>query len=231
MRVGYRRHWSGLLSFDLSVIPEGSRVICAALSLFAERWSGRPLEVGAYYVRRENAVDEATWSWAASEVPWQEGGCNGPNDRTQEPESQVLVHTIYRWYDWDLTHVVDGWINGWLANNGVSLQAVDIFDTDTVWFTSSDDEVVANRPRLVVQYVPPSEPTATSTDLPTHTPSPTMTHTVSPSATETEPTSITRTATATASVTPTASTTPTATESVPIVWQAFLPLVRKSEQR
>ncbi len=189
MRVGYRKHYSGLIKYDVSSIPQGSRIVCAALSLFAERWSGGPLDVGAYYVTRENAVDEATWTWAASGVPWQEGGCNGSADRLQTPESVISVHTIYRWYHFDLTRVVDGWVNGSLANNGVSLQALDRLDDDTAWFAASDDATVENRPRLVVLFVPPAgwEPTATpiATSTPTPTPTPTITPTPRPPVTET----------------------------------------------
>jgi hypothetical protein len=189
MRVGYRKHYSGLIKYDVSSIPQGSRIVCAALSLFAERWSGGPLDVGAYAVTRENAVDEATWTWAASGVPWQEGGCNGPDDRLQTPESVISVHTIYRWYHFDLTRVVDGWVNGSLANNGVSLQPLDRLDDDTAWFAASDDATVENRPRLVVLFVPPAgwEPTATplATVTPTSTPTPTITPTPRPPVTQT----------------------------------------------
>jgi hypothetical protein len=172
VRVGYRRHYSGLITYDVSGIPRGSRIVCAALSLFAERWSGGPLEVGAYYVKRDNSVREATWTWATSLIPWQMGGCNGPEDRLQTPESLVRIRTIYSWYHLDLTRVVDGWVSGSLANNGVSLQAVEELDEDTVWFTAADDGVPANRPKLVILYVPPAwaEPTPTRTATLTDTP-------------------------------------------------------------
>ncbi len=180
MRVGYRKHYSGLIKYDVSGIPEGSRIVCAALSLFAERWSGGLLEVGAYYVQRPNSVHEATWTWAAPGVPWQEGGCNGADDRLQAPESVISVRTIYRWYHLDLTRAVDGWVNGSLANNGISLQALQQLEDDTVWFAASDDGTVANRPKLVVLFVPPPGWVPTATPLPTSTPTPTATATVTP---------------------------------------------------
>jgi len=180
MRVGYRRHYSGLIKYDVSCIPEGSRVVCAALSLYAERWSGGPLDVGVYYVNRANAVSEATWTWATSAVPWQMGGANGPEDRLQVPESVITVHGIYQWYHLLLTRVVDGWVNGTLPNHGVSLQGIEPWDDDTVWFTASDDGTVAARPMLVVLYVPPSGPVATRTATRTATPTATPTATRTP---------------------------------------------------
>jgi len=180
MRVGYRRHFSGLIKYDVSDIPQGSRIVCAALSLFAERWSGGPLDVGAYYVKRENSISEATWTWATSLVPWQVGGCNGPDDRLQMPESVVTVTGIYAWYHLNLTQVVDGWVNGSLPNHGVSLQAVGEFDVDTVWFTASDDGTATNRPKLVVLFVPPPGWVPTPTHTATATPTPTLTATPTP---------------------------------------------------
>jgi hypothetical protein len=59
---------------------------------------------------------------------------------------------------------VAGWVHGTLDNNGISLQALNNTDDDTVWFVSSDDATAANRPRLVVLYVPPDgTPTPTPT--------------------------------------------------------------------
>lgn len=209
MRVGYRQHYSGLIKYDVSLVPRGSRIVCAALSIFAERWSGGALDVGSYIVKRPNSVPDATWTWATSLITWQMGGCNGPEDRFLTPESTVRVHTIYHWYDLDLTRAVDGWVNGWLDNNGVSLQAVDQFDTDTVWFTASEDAEVTIRPKLVILYVPPAgfEPTRTAT--PTRTP--TRTTTPLPSATPT------RTATRTATPVPTATSVPTGEPTQPFL--------------
>jgi hypothetical protein len=189
VRVGYKRHYSGLIKYDVSAIPQGSRIVCAALSLFAERWSGGPLEVGAYYIKQENSVSEATWTLAMPLIPWQEGGCNGPDDRLHTAESAVEVRTIYAWYNLDLTRVVDGWVNGWLPNHGVSLQAVYELDRDTVWFAASDDETVGNRPKLVILYVPPPGVVPTRTRTPTPTPTrsatPVPTQTLLPGATTT----------------------------------------------
>jgi len=200
VHVGYRRKDSGLLRFDLSGIPQGSRVICAALSLFAERWGGGGLDIGAYDVKRENVVSEATWTWATALAPWQVGGCNGPDDRVQLPDSVVTVSGILNRYQWDLTRVVDDWVNDRLPNYGVSLQAMDEWDMDTIWFTSSEDGTVANRPMLAVLYVPPGSPLPTRT----RTPTPTTTCTSAPTATPT----------ATVTRTPTRTTTPGRTRTL-----------------
>ena len=197
VHVGYKRKDSGLIQFDLSGIPQGSRVVCAALSLFAERWSGGPLDVGVYQVKRDNQVAEASWTWATALVPWQAGGCNGVDDRSQIPVSVVAVTSAPARYHWNVTQAVDDWVNGRLPNHGLSVQAMLELDTDTVWFTSSEDASVANHPILVVLYVPPSGPSPT----PTRTSTPTRTPTQTATATRTATATPTRTATPSGSTT------------------------------
>ena len=225
LRVGYKSQNSALIHFDVSSIPPGSHVICAALSLYAEMWGGPPfsLDVGAYYVRRGWVAHEATWERASARAPGHVGGCNGPDDRSQVPESVITIKNIRTWYHFDLTQVVDGWVNGSLPNHGVSLQAMGALDSDLIWFAASDDVTafgsIENRPKLIVLYVPPPTPTPTltSTATPTSTPTEvaiptdTATPTVLPTetATPTLPAAPTETATPTLPAAPTETATPT----------------------
>ncbi|MEM4723452.1 MAG: DNRLRE domain-containing protein [Candidatus Hadarchaeum sp.] len=215
LRVGFEHEDSALIRFDLSSIPPGSRIVCAVLSLYAERWTGAPFElrVGAYNVKRPWVDMEATWLWARSGIPWQTPGCNGPDDREQIPEAEVTIRHIFRWYDFNLTRLVDGWVNGWLPNYGVSLQAVDKWDPEIIYFDSADDVSgtgsIEHRPKLFILYVPPPTPTPTIT--PTETPTPTATPTATPTETATPTASATATSTATATATPTATASPTGT--------------------
>ncbi len=152
MHVGYRRHDSGLIRFDVSSVPRGAMVVCGALGLFAERWSGGALEVGTYLVKRPNIIPQANWTSASNAADWAQGGCNGSTDRKLLPEDTRVVSHILDWYFFDITAVVDGWVNGVLPNYGISIQALQELDRDTVWFTSSDDDVVVNRPQLAIWY-------------------------------------------------------------------------------
>nr|MBC7245668.1 DNRLRE domain-containing protein [Chloroflexota bacterium] len=215
LRVGYKNQNSALIRFDVSSIPPGSRVICAALSLYAEMWGGPPFElaVGAYYVKRDWVASEATWHLSSAQTPWQVGGCNGSNDRAQVPASVITIKNIRTWYHFDLTQVVDGWVNGSLPNYGVSLQPMDALDLDLIWFAASDDVdtfgSIANRPKLIVLYVPPPTPTPTPTFTSTATPTSTPTETAIPTDTATPIVLPTETATPTLPVVPTETATPT----------------------
>lgn len=193
LNIGYKQKSSALIRFDLSSIPRGSRILCAALLLYAERWSGAPfsLEVGVYYAKRPWVSSEATWILASRNVPWQVAGCNGVDDRSQTPEDTFTIRNIDLWWHLNVTRIVEGWVNGWLPNYGMSLQAMDRFDTDDIWLASSDDVTadgrIENRPKLVVLYAPPPTPTLTATpsltSLPTETPIGTATSTPGPTAT------------------------------------------------
>ncbi|MBC7231990.1 MAG: DNRLRE domain-containing protein [Chloroflexi bacterium] len=224
LRVGYKQQNSALIRFDVASIPPGSRILCAALSLYAEMWGGPPfsLDIGAYAVKRDWVAQEATWYLASAQVPWQMGGCNGPDDRAQTPESVVTVKNIRTWYHFDLTQAVDGWVNGLLPNYGVSLQALDKTDTDQIWFAASDDVTpdgsIANRPKLVILYVPPPTPT------PSATPTSTPTETVLPTETATPIVPPTDTATPTVPAVPTETATPT-TPTVPTETATATPVV------
>jgi hypothetical protein len=208
MLIGYKAHNGGLIRYDVSSIPAGSRVLCASLSIFGEYWSGPPFElaVGAFNVKRPWVVDEATWYWATASVPWQTGGCNGIEDREQTPESTFVAYTLGSWYHLDVTRVVAGWVSGSLPNYGLSLQALDPLATDDMHFTASDDVAldgsIEHRPILTVLYIPP--PTPTPTETPSATPAETATPIITPTATDT----------ATPTQTPTFVSTPTETEAL-----------------
>ncbi|MEM4723453.1 MAG: DNRLRE domain-containing protein [Candidatus Hadarchaeum sp.] len=231
IRVGYKGQNSALIRFDVSSIPHGSRVLCAALSLYAEMWSGSPfsLAVGAYAVKRPWVAQEATWYWASVGIPWQIGGCNGSDDRSQTPEAVVTIQSIRTWYHFDLTRVVEGWISGALPNYGVSLQAMDVKDLDSIWFAASDDVLddgsIKNRPKLVILYVPPPTPTPTATPTASPTLTATPTETALPTETATPIIPPTETATPTVPIAPTETATPTvpiaptetATPTIPVV--------------
>lgn len=220
LHLGYKAKDSALLKFDLSPIPPGSKIICAGIHLFAERFSGEPdfrIDVSMFYVKRPWVSTQATWWWWEGISPWTVGGCNGIADRSQVPLAVVPVQTVYHWYEFPVTDLVRSWYNGSLPNNGVSLHAShqSITDTQTIWFDSADDVnfdgSLEHRPKLVILYVPPPTPTPTATPTSTNTPTvtPTPTNTATPTATPTP--TLTSTPTPTATPTSTLTPTPTAT--------------------
>lgn len=222
MRAGLRDKWRGLLKFDLSHLSE-SRIICAALLLYPERYSAEPdfsIDVGVFRMYRPWVSTEATFNRATVVQPWQVQGAVGAEDSSPVPEHVNTITTMLVWYTWPLTDLVTGWVDGTIPNQGLLVRALqEPYDYRTVWFDASDDishnGTPEHRPILVILHVPPPTPTPTQTPTSTDTPTPTATATTTSTATPTPTATLTPTATPT--VTPTATdtviptVTPTAT--------------------
>jgi parallel beta-helix repeat protein len=211
LSVGQKQQYATLLRFDVSAIPVDAVVMRAALQIYAEGWSEQSdLSVGAYYITRTVDLCQATWNQARSGGAWASPGANNTDsDRRASAESSVTVNAVGKWYEFDLSAVVQGWLNGSLANNGVLLRAA--YATAKYYFSSRESG--AQEPRLVIVYHTALPSTATPTATPTR-PSPTPTATATrPSPTPTGTSSGLPTATPTQIRTPTSSPTPTPTPS------------------
>jgi hypothetical protein len=199
LRVGYdganeQEENAGLLHFDLPPLPYGGRVNRATLKLYASGiyHSNRGLELRAHQVLRPWMATEANWYMATSGVPWDEPGCNDPaTDISAHPSSQCYVDELGRWYDLDVTYMVNQWLASPETNEGVVIKG---------WsnrprgyeFVSSNHLEVPSHPKLEIvwRYPPPTmtatpTTTATPTSTGTSTPTPTVTSTPSPTATKT----------------------------------------------
>ncbi len=221
LHLGYKAKDSALIKFDVSSLSD-SRIICAALMLFPERYPGNEgfsMDVAAFRVLRPWVSTEASQLYASSGVPWDFAGCDGAGDRLPIPEAVQTVTTMLTWYSWPMTDMVKGWAYGTIPNYGLSLQPLQsITDTQTVWFDAADDvshyePYEEHRPKLVILHVPPPTPTPTSTPTSTNTPTATPTDTATPTATPTSTATPTATPTATNTATPTATATATATST------------------
>jgi hypothetical protein len=152
LKVGNRRRYAALLRFDLSFIPVNARVTSAALQLYAEGWGGSDLTLGAYYITRTTTIHEATWNQAQNGNPWGLPGCSdAATDHRAAPESTVTTSGTGSWYGFDLQGVVQGWVSGGLANNGVLLRETSP-SSSTFNFASAQAGIVSSRPRLVITY-------------------------------------------------------------------------------
>ncbi len=134
------------LKFDLSGIPATSIVTSADLGL---RYDGDGASattgpVGAYRVI--STWDEGTITWD-----------NQPNCAASPVDSiPVPVYTSTIWLYWEVDSLVQNWVDGSVANNGVMLADTDESTVeDYKNFRSSDHATATDRPKLIIQYYDP----------------------------------------------------------------------------
>lgn len=145
-----------LLRFDLAGdIPTGAHVLSAKLSLYA--WSRRTLfgmRVAAYPVVRDWGEHSATWNQASEHNPWDVAGCAGiGGDRLEDWVTSRFVYFTNRFYEWDLTPLVQRWVDNPGANDGVLLFGLGV--DQELRFRSAEWLVADQRPFLAVAFVAP----------------------------------------------------------------------------
>jgi hypothetical protein len=147
-------HYKSLLWFDISPIPIGSRVLSAVLSLYQNTHSTNGGLVEVHRVTSDWVEGDqngssgagATWDDRDTGLPWNTNG--GDYDLIPIASTQ-LPAGIKDWFDWDITELVNGWINGAYDNNGLILLP-GAYGT-AVCFNSSDEGKKDN-PLLTVTY-------------------------------------------------------------------------------
>ncbi len=131
-----------LIQFDFSAIPAGSTITSATLYLTPKDITGS-LTVSAYQV---------TEGWGENTVDWEDQPVyeNGPASSFNAWEGQTGDH------EWDITSLVQAWVEGTASNHGVLLGSAESGGEQVQYYSSES----GNSPRLEVIYGS-SPPTAT----------------------------------------------------------------------
>ena len=173
-----------LLYFDVSRVPAGVTILNASLELRATYYQSHSQVMTAqvYGVKREWTEMQTTWRQARDQVLWTLNGADDTiDDRDPNPVCQVPMPDPSQWYTFDVTSLVQSWVDGARPNYGLLLYGTG--NTVEMSFYSSEYSIPAERPRLVVQYTYGSGPTPTNTPVisvtadATTSPTPTMTAT------------------------------------------------------
>lgn len=148
------------LRFPLGGIPAGSTIVSARLEMYVwdRRYpSGGDLSAGVYRVitggwTEAGLGNTANWTWGTLPAP------------AAAPEATTIISAADQWYSWNVTGLVQAWVNGSAVQNGVMLSSDPVDDGVTV----VEDQAVGARsragaspglgPRLVVVYRSPSAP-------------------------------------------------------------------------
>jgi hypothetical protein len=155
LKVGWKQQYAPVLRFGLASIPTEATVTQATLQVYANGTSGGgDIPISSYYISRTVESCQATWFIARTGVNWGTPGANNiVTDRRPDPESSLTTSGINKWYSFDLTAVVQGWVNGSLPNNGVLLRQTNTLIS--AWrFPGAQNANVSLRPKLVISYVP-----------------------------------------------------------------------------
>ena len=177
------------IKFDLSGISSGSVIVSAKLKLWIT--SGGSCQICVYRV---------TSDWSENSVTY-----NTRPSASSESETCVSVGGLNTWAEFDITDLVQAWVNGTYDNYGVK-----IFPSESgkyAHFASREYSDSSKRPQLVIEYVEPVTVTQTVTETVTET-------TTVASTTYTETETMTETITTTQTINNTIYSTVTTTTTV-----------------
>lgn len=126
--------YRSVIKFDLSDIPSSDNVTSAILKLYRGGTSTAPN--GSIYAYR------ATDSWSESNITW-----GNPDYNNSSYDSNSGGST---WMEWDITNLVQQWVDGTYTNYGVYLKATSSV-SQLYEYYSKDYATSAYRPKLVVE--------------------------------------------------------------------------------
>lgn len=138
------------LQFDLSSIPANSLINSAQLELYLrDNGNDDPNPNASWTVE----IFPVTTPWDADTITWN----NQPNISSLL-EASITVSTEGIFYSWNITALVSNWVDGSVANNGISLNGETSCLGCALTFDSSE---ATFKPRLIVDYVPQVSTTIT----------------------------------------------------------------------
>ena len=145
---------AALMAWDISLIPQGSTVVSAAIELFVTNGTKDSYEIYAL----ERAWEElaATWHQFASGRSWSEVGASGAADA----DATALGFLTARQLGFQQIalnqaglDLVQAWIDEPADNHGIIFQDY-LNGNDNSEFSSRETPVASQRPKLVVTYIP-----------------------------------------------------------------------------
>jgi len=140
-----------LLRFNLDAIPAGARILGATLSLYHRDGSDSNVPVSAHRITSDWIESEVTWNNRDNTNTWNNPG----GDYDPDAVSTTLVDSggtpDPQRYEWDISSLVLGWINGSYPNFGVVL-LVEQAGFSGERFDTSDHADPTHHPRLNISY-------------------------------------------------------------------------------
>ncbi|MFH1086278.1 MAG: DNRLRE domain-containing protein, partial [Chloroflexota bacterium] len=141
----------------VSVLPPGTTIHSAKLMLYPiSRSNEGGVTVSAFQVLRPWAEMQATWNQARAGQAWGLPGCSqAATDLAATASAATLVSAINVWNEWDLTGLVQGWVNTPASNRGVVLKGSGLTAVEYSYATSEYWWALNLSPKLVLRYTAP----------------------------------------------------------------------------
>lgn len=146
--TGFTNAANALFEFDVTAIPRNARILDASLSLHHRSGNDSDVPITAHRITRGWQEDSVTWNERRSGRDWDEPG--GDFDPTSVSMTPVGPASGIR-YAWDLTPLVQGWVDGTYENRGVILRTEEP-GTLGERFDTSDHSDPTRRPSLTIRY-------------------------------------------------------------------------------
>lgn len=142
-----------LIQFDVSKIPSSAKIVSATLQLY-QNSSTAAATVSAHRIinswvegtkNGSGTADGATWKTSNGSTVWISNG----GDYGAISIANTSISNGTGIVNWDISSLVQNWVSGKYANNGLLLNTS---DNVIASFASKEDATAANRPKLVITY-------------------------------------------------------------------------------
>lgn len=144
----------GLLKFDVASIPASAVISSAKLRLyqFSSKKSGN-MSVGVHRIDQAWTENEADWSTADGSTAWSVG-VGGTYSSPAVSNTDISIGS-YTWYEWDVTPLMQEWVDGIAPNFGIELIHGSVNAGTNVSFASKEHADTSLHPQLLIEYTSP----------------------------------------------------------------------------
>ena len=143
-----------VMEWDLSALPQDAIIQEATLSLYMHSYSGDDnYEITAHKVINHNPdISSCTWNTYDSTNSWT-GGANGGELDIAPAEFSTIVDKTSGYKDWDITQMVQEWVDNSSTNLGLMLNSDTTAASDSNrYFRPTEYSSQEQRPVLIIKY-------------------------------------------------------------------------------
>lgn len=135
-----------LIQFNLSSIPTDHTISSAKLELYENTGVWNSTTVNVHRVTTNWNEANSNWTEANTSNNWITNGGDFDSKISATTTTTGALGVV----NWDITALVESWVNGGVANYGLLLRTT--LTGEGAQFSSSNTPIAANRPKLTITY-------------------------------------------------------------------------------